>query len=980
VADAVIGYQINANASGALGAFRALKSAIADSVQAARGLNSAIDPSKMGDGGFQLSQQFDAMQNAGSRIAGFGQAMTAPIVGFATAALDAGMTFEASMNKVASLARIDLGGSAFQQLENEAIRLGSSTKYSASQVADAMGFLAMAGFDQNDITQSTEGVLALATAGDVDLANAADIASDILSGYSANLDDSMSKAEQLAYANDILANTFTRSNTDLSQLGYAFKYVAPVAANAGISMEQASAALGILADSGRKGSQGGTDLRGFILDLMAPSEKATKVFEGLGVAQQNFLDSQGNFNLENALSELAKFDLNESQLKDIFGQTGITGAQILIGDTLLGAQSKLKSLTEQNFNATGSAAAIAEKQMQGLKGAIDTIKSATEGLFIAIGKTGLQSTIAGVIHFLARIIQAISKLNPFILRIGVAIAAIVAGLGVVITVLGTVIMFVGAVGAALTTLAAPATIAVMGAAIAGIGTVASGVAATITGLGAAISGVFTMSLPAMLGAIGGGIAAAAGAIGTFVTATLLPALPIIAGIAITALLIRKYWEPIKVFFASVGKGFMEGLKPAIDIVGEAFAQLRDAFMPVFQILGISFDLASDQAHGSFTAVEEFGRRVGQVIGFLVGIPVYIVDSLRLFVSDVLGLVGKLNVPFAPGFDFGDVGTQYTALLESVTGRSVGNLSEAISAIVQAYSDGFGYFFAAIDSQLGTSTGNPVEAIRTVAVGYVEAFNGIIGGTFSGIQSRILLLRVGMAGWMTQLWVNFSTFWLGVGYTVQGWWIQTQAIASMAWTNVVAFWQGVGFTIQGWWIQTQALASMGWANVVTFWQGVGYTIRGWWIQTQALASIAWAQAVDLWTNLTDWVVNIREQVVSKATAFGNKILELIQAIQSAFSGALNSARSAISNLNPFRGGGGASGTAVASAMMPTAPVPTATGATTSSTNTAMTNTANNNSIQTGDFIVSSTDPQGAASEIQSMINGLFGQAQQSQLSG
>ena len=196
------------------------------------------------------------LNDLGNNLTSMGQGLTTsltlPIVGAGAAILKVAGDFEYSMNRVGALTKAT--GEQFTQLEDLARELGATTQYSASEAADAMSFLAMAGFKTNDILDSLPGVLQLAAAGQVELAEAADISSNILSGFGM-------EAEEIARVNDVLAYTLSNQNVNLEQLAYTMKYVAPVAKSRGFSLEEMSAAAGILGGAGIQGEMAGTALR-----------------------------------------------------------------------------------------------------------------------------------------------------------------------------------------------------------------------------------------------------------------------------------------------------------------------------------------------------------------------------------------------------------------------------------------------------------------------------------------------------------------------------------------------------------------------------------------------------------------------------------------------------------------------------------------------------------------------------------------------
>ncbi len=174
---------------------------------------------------------------AGGILTGLG----ASIVLLGGAALRTGAEFDSGMRKVAAVS--GAAGSEIKALRDIAKELGSTTQFSATQAADAMGFLAQAGFSANEVMGAIPSTLQLASAAQLDLASAADITSNILAGFGLEV-------SELGRANDVLVKTFTSANTDLVQLGQAMKFVGPVAKAAGVSFEETAAAVGLLGNAG----------------------------------------------------------------------------------------------------------------------------------------------------------------------------------------------------------------------------------------------------------------------------------------------------------------------------------------------------------------------------------------------------------------------------------------------------------------------------------------------------------------------------------------------------------------------------------------------------------------------------------------------------------------------------------------------------------------------------------------------------------
>src|SRR5690606_17316874 len=296
--------------------------------------------------------------------------------------------FEASMNRVKAVTGAT--GKDFDALVEQAKQLGKTTQFSASEAADAMGFLAMAGFKVDEIMTALPGVLNLAAAGQLDLAEAADIASNILSGYGLEV-------AEINRLNDVLAKTFTSANVDMRMLGESFKYVGPVASSAGIQFEEAAAAIGLLGNAGIQGSEAGTALRGAIARLLQPTAEVSDTLKRLGVS---VVDSKGELRpLAESIRQLEKSGAKTADMMTIFGLEAGPAMQAL-GSQGSGA---LGQLTKDLENSGGTAQRIADTQMEGLNGSLKELQSAFEGLMLAIADTGL---LAGATSLVTKIGRA----------------------------------------------------------------------------------------------------------------------------------------------------------------------------------------------------------------------------------------------------------------------------------------------------------------------------------------------------------------------------------------------------------------------------------------------------------------------------------------------------------------------------------------------------------------------------------------------
>lgn len=388
-----------------------------------------------GQGIAKLGKDLDQL---GSRMQTAGLAMTplsAAITGLGAVSATTFAVFEREMNRVAAISGAT--EEQFAALEHQAKELGRTTQFTTRQAADAMGFLAMAGLRANDILGAMPSVLQLAASAQMDMGRAADITTNILTGYNM-------RVEELGRVNDVLVKAFTSANTNLEQLGEAFKYAGPVAKAAGIEFEQAAAALALMGNAGLQSSMAGTSLRGAITRLLNPTNEAAELMQALGVTAT---DAHGRLlPLDQILEQLAPHAENAGAFMEIFGQRAGPGMMALVGQGV----EKLRELTRELENSAGIAQKVADVQMQGLMGSWLELESAAEGLAIAVGDA-LSPALSGVLDIGTVLFTfATERLLPTFLAlpqpIQLATTSIIllgAAIGPLLIVLGTLVRMSG---------------------------------------------------------------------------------------------------------------------------------------------------------------------------------------------------------------------------------------------------------------------------------------------------------------------------------------------------------------------------------------------------------------------------------------------------------------------------------------------------------------------------------------------------------
>jgi len=405
-----------------------------------------------------------SLKTTGARMTAFGSSMmsagsamtmglTLPIVGLGAAAATTFATFEKGMNRVKAVTGATVP--EFAALTDQAKDLGATTKFTANEAADAMGFLGMAGFKTAEILGAMPNVLELAAAAMLDVGQAADITSNILTGYGQTTDD-------LAHTNNVLVKAFTSANTDLTQLGQAFKYAGPVANSAGVAFESTAAALALLGNAGIQGSMAGTSLRGALTRLMNPAGKARTLIESLGL---NVMTTTGEMKpFEEIIRQLEASGATTAQMMQIFGQRAGPAMSALVSQ----GSEALKEMTEELTNVGDIASEIAETQMEGLAGTWTLFTSALSGALIEIGEVlspfltkFLELGIKMSTWIRVKLVPAFQNLSPWLQKTILGFAAIVAGTGPLLVALGAISMAVGGLATVIGAISLPVTATVL---------------------------------------------------------------------------------------------------------------------------------------------------------------------------------------------------------------------------------------------------------------------------------------------------------------------------------------------------------------------------------------------------------------------------------------------------------------------------------------------------------------------------------------
>lgn len=357
----------------------------------------------------------DTLSSAGSVLT---KGITTPFIGAGVAAVKTTADFDSSMSKVSAVS--GAVGKDFEALRSKAREMGATTKFSASDAADAMNYMAMAGWKTKDMLGGISGIMNLAAASGEDLATTSDIVTDALTAFGKSAEDSGRLA-------DIMAAASSNANTNVAMMGESFKYVAPVAGAMGYSMEDTALAIGLLANSGIKAGQGGTALRTMLTNLAKPTDDIKYKMNQLGISledgegnmyslrevmgqlresfsnirmpadefQSSMADIQSKFD-EGKISEDEYVDATSELMKQAYGAEGALKAEAaatIAGKTGMAGLLAIVGSSEEDFNklanaidnSNGTAEEMAKVMQDNLNGQITILLSALQELAISVG-------------------------------------------------------------------------------------------------------------------------------------------------------------------------------------------------------------------------------------------------------------------------------------------------------------------------------------------------------------------------------------------------------------------------------------------------------------------------------------------------------------------------------------------------------------------------------------------------------------------
>lgn len=385
-----------------------------------------------------IVQKGEQLKTAGDKVSSVGEKflpVTAGVAALGTAAVKTAADFDASMSKVSAVSGAT--GKDFDALKKKAREMGAKTKFSASEAAEAMNYMAMAGWKTEDMLSGIEGVMNLAAASGEDLATTSDIVTDALTAFGLTAKDS-------GHFADVLAAASSNANTNVSMMGETFKYAAPIAGSLGYSIEDTAEAIGLMANAGIKSSQAGTSLRKIMTELNGDIKISGQNIGDVTIKTANADGTMREFGDILADCRTAFSGLTESEkaatAESLVGKTAMSGFLALMN----AAPSDIEKLNGAIGNCNGKAEEMAMTMQDNLEGQLTILKSQLQELAISFGEL-LMPAVRAIVTGIQGFVNVLNKMPDGVKKVVMVIALLAAAIGPVLIVVGKTMSAVGTI-------------------------------------------------------------------------------------------------------------------------------------------------------------------------------------------------------------------------------------------------------------------------------------------------------------------------------------------------------------------------------------------------------------------------------------------------------------------------------------------------------------------------------------------------------
>lgn len=673
-----------------------------------------------------IGEQFKAvgakLTSVGTKVKDFGANLTTkvtvPIAAVGGFALKTAADFDAGMSEVQSISGAT--GKDFDALRAKAREMGEKTQFTATQSAEALKYMAMAGWDTDKMLSGLPGVMNLAAASGEELGRVSDIVTDAMTAFGMS-------ADKATHFSDVLAQVSAKSNTNVGLMGDTFKYVAPVAGALGYSVEDTGLAIGLMANQGIKGSQAGTALRSMLSRLAAPTKEVSGTMQKLGV---HLTDSQGKMlPFRDVIKQLReKFKgLSEEQkaqaAASIAGERGMSGLLAIVN----AGGKDFDALTASIDHCNGAAQHMADVRMDNLSGQWKLLKSQLQELAISISDQ-LMPYIRKVVAWVQKLVEKFNSLSPHTKKLIAIIAAVVAAAGPIIFIggaimsvvgklvggIGNLISFVGRIGPVIGT--AIGKVSALGPAISAIGAPVLAIAAVIGVLVGAIVTVWQRS-EAFRNAVGQGVEQIKTAFGNLVAA-LGPLFESIKGLFTGFInFVKPIWDGFCDLLAPVFTGAFEIISGTISGILDIITGIVKTFTALF----------SGDWNGFCEGIKGITKAFGDMLHNIFD---GIMDAIKGVVDRVLKAISDF---FKQHWDAIKTKTDeiWTAIKQKISDVWQGiktTVSEAINKVKSTVSDAW--------NAVKSKTSETWNGIKSKISGIWQGIKSGVGGAVSSVKNKV----------------------------------------------------------------------------------------------------------------------------------------------------------------------------------------------------------------------------------------------------
>lgn len=701
------------------------------------------------------------MESVGNSIAGAGKSMmplTLAIGGVGTAAVKTAADFDAGMSQVAAISGAT--GDDLEALRDKAREMGSKTKFSASEAASAMEYMAMAGWKTGDMLGGIEGIMNLAAASGEDLATTSDIVTDALTAFGHSAEDS-------GHFADILAAASSNANTNVSMMGETFKYCAPIAGALGFSAEDTAEAIGLMANAGIKSTQAGTALRTIMNNLTGEVKISGKSIGDVTIATTNADGSMRGLSDILADCRTAFSGLSESEkaqaAETLVGKNAMSGFLALMN----AAPEDIDKLSKAIDNCDGTAESMAATMQDNLAGQLTILKSQLEELAISFGEI-LMPAIRSIVSHIQGFIDKLNGMDESQKKAIITIGLVVAAIGPLLVIIGTVISKVGVAMQGFVKLA--------------------GAFNKIKAAASAGTGIF-----GKLGAAIGGVSA-----------------PVLAVVAVIAVLVAAFvhlwntnegfreailgtWEKIKTTVSN----FVEGIRERLAALGISFSDIAETIKAIWN--GLCAVLAPI-FEGAFNAIANVLQTVfGVITGILdvfIGLFTGNWEQVWTGVKEIFSSIWEgIKGAFQNAID------TIRGIADAVLGwfgTSWNDVWSSVKAFFEGIWNGIASFFSGIWNGIQNTVTTVLNAIKSVITTVwnaikttiITVLNGIkttVTSVWNAIKSTVTSVLDGIKSTVSSVWngikSTISSVVEGIKSTVSSAFNAVKSTATSVWNSI-----------------------------------------------------------------------------------------------------------------------------------------------------------------------------------------------------